>query len=89
MTYSYEADASLMLRNAGRATESRARPDLRGLDNPFWSCLTTRHAHISRGGALARRYPADISPLAGLPAGGPANVAALTSGPTGGAVPNH
>ena len=49
----------------------------RELDNPFWSSLTTRHAHLARGGALARRYPADISPLAGLPAAGPANVAAL------------
>jgi ribosomal protein S18 acetylase RimI-like enzyme len=47
------------------------------LDNPFWSSLTTRHAHLARGGALARRYPADISPLAGLPAAEPANVAAL------------
>ena len=64
---------------ADRVTDSIARPDLRGLDNPFWSCLATRHAHISRGGALARRYPADISPIAGLPAGGPANVAALTA----------
>jgi hypothetical protein len=42
------------------------------------SCLATRHAHISRGGALARRYPADISPIAGLPGAEPANVAALT-----------
>jgi predicted GNAT family acetyltransferase len=50
---------------------------VRELDNPFWSSLTTRHAHLARGGALARRYPADISPLAGLPAAEPANVAAL------------
>ena len=49
----------------------------RELDNPFWSSLATRHARLARGGALARRYPADISPLAGLSAAGPANVAAL------------
>ena len=49
----------------------------RELDNPFWSSLTTGHAHLARGGALARRYPADISPLAGLSGTGPANVAAL------------
>lgn len=54
-------------------------PAANGLDNPFWSCLATRHQHVARGGALARRYPADISPLAGLPANAPANVAALES----------
>jgi GNAT superfamily N-acetyltransferase len=49
----------------------------RGLDNPYWSCLATRHAHIAQGGTLARRYPAAISRIAGLPGAGPANVAAL------------
>jgi predicted GNAT family acetyltransferase len=49
----------------------------RALDNPFWSSLTTGHAHFAQGGTLARRYPADISPIAGLSAPGPANVAAL------------
>jgi predicted GNAT family acetyltransferase len=49
----------------------------RGLDNPFWSGLTSRHAHFAQGGTLARRYPAAISPLAGLPAAGPENIAAL------------
>jgi hypothetical protein len=27
----------------------------RELDNPFWSSLTTRHAHFAQGGTLARR----------------------------------
>jgi ribosomal protein S18 acetylase RimI-like enzyme len=49
----------------------------RTLDNPFWSSLVTRHAHIAHGGPLARRYPATISGIAGLPSAGPANVAAL------------
>jgi predicted GNAT family acetyltransferase len=49
------------------------------LDNPVWSSLTTRHAHLAQGGALARRYPPDISPIAGLPDAGPDNVAALES----------
>ena len=53
--------------------------DLQALDNPIWSCLATRHAHLARGNALARRYPSDISPLAGLPAAEAANVAALTT----------
>lgn len=47
------------------------------LDNPFWASLAGRHAHLARGGALARRYPPDISPLSGLSAAGPENVAAL------------
>jgi ribosomal protein S18 acetylase RimI-like enzyme len=49
----------------------------RELDNPIWSCLLTRHAHLALGGTLARRYPAAISPIAGLPGAGPANIAAL------------
>jgi predicted GNAT family acetyltransferase len=49
----------------------------RELDNPYWSSLITRHAHLAQGGTLARRYPAAISRIAGLPAAGPANVAAL------------
>lgn len=49
----------------------------RALDNPFWSSLTTGHAHFALGGTLARRYPRDISPITGLAAPGPANVAAL------------
>ena len=53
--------------------------DLHGLNNPIWSCLATRHACIALGGALARRYPADISPLAGLPAAEATNLAALTA----------
>ena len=49
----------------------------RELDNPFWSSLTTRHAHIAQGGTLARRYPVAISPIAGVPGVGQANIAAL------------
>src|SRR5215471_47840 len=49
----------------------------RELDNPFWSSLAGRHAHLACGGVLARRYPPDISPLSGLSAAGPENVAAL------------
>lgn len=49
----------------------------RALDNPFWSSLTTGHAHFALGGTLARRYPTDISPIAGLAAPGPANITAL------------
>jgi predicted GNAT family acetyltransferase len=36
------------------------------LDNPVWSALTSAHAHLARGGALAKRYPEDIEPIAAL-----------------------
>lgn len=49
----------------------------RQLDNPIWSCLTTRHAHFSHGGPWARRYLSTISPIGAIPGTGPADVAAL------------
>ncbi|MEO8344051.1 MAG: GNAT family N-acetyltransferase [Betaproteobacteria bacterium] len=49
----------------------------RQLDNPFWASLATRHAHIALGGPLARRYPVDVSPIAGLPGAESANITAL------------
>jgi ribosomal protein S18 acetylase RimI-like enzyme len=49
------------------------------LDNPVWSCLTTRHAHLAQGGDLARRYPPDISSIAAVRDVSPASVAALQS----------
>jgi hypothetical protein len=49
----------------------------RALDNPFWSSLATRHAHLALGGALARRYPVDVSPFAGMPDMAPHNLSAL------------
>jgi ribosomal protein S18 acetylase RimI-like enzyme len=47
------------------------------LDNPVWSCLSTRHAHLAQGDGLARRYPFAFSPLSGLPAAGQDNIEAL------------
>jgi ribosomal protein S18 acetylase RimI-like enzyme len=38
------------------------------LDNPIWAALTTDHAAIALGDDHARRYPADIGPLSGIPA---------------------
>jgi ribosomal protein S18 acetylase RimI-like enzyme len=34
------------------------------LDRPVWSALTTRHASLSQGGALAKRYDPTIIPFA-------------------------
>jgi ribosomal protein S18 acetylase RimI-like enzyme len=49
----------------------------RQLDNPIWSCLSTRHAHFALGGPRARRYKADISTITGLPDAAPVDVGAL------------
>ena len=35
------------------------------LDRLAWTALTTRQAHLSEGGALARRFQTDIGPFAG------------------------
>jgi ribosomal protein S18 acetylase RimI-like enzyme len=34
------------------------------LDRPIFSALSTRHAPLAEGGALAKRYPASIAPFA-------------------------
>ena len=49
------------------------------LDHPVWSCLTTRHAHLAHGGALARRYAEAISPIGAVSGASAAHAAALES----------
>ncbi|GAC1433039.1 MAG: GNAT family N-acetyltransferase [Terriglobales bacterium] len=43
-------------------------PDLatQALDNPIWAALTTEQAHLAEVSGNARRFPPEISPLAGL-----------------------
>jgi len=41
-------------------------PESMLLDNPIWHSLLTGHRDIAEGGALARRFPAFIGPLAGI-----------------------
>src|SRR5690606_27827653 len=36
------------------------------LDNPSWSALTGAQAHLAEGDDLARRFPADVSPITGV-----------------------
>jgi len=36
------------------------------LDRPIWTALTTRQQALAEGGALARRYPTDITPFADM-----------------------
>jgi predicted GNAT family acetyltransferase len=47
------------------------------LDNPGWSALNSNHAHFALGDKLARRYPREMSPIAGVSAAHPSNVSAL------------
>lgn len=54
------------------------------LDRPIWSALTTRHAHLAEGGALARRYPSSIAPFAATPDDRPECLAALGALPAAG-----
>src|SRR5579863_1305969 len=41
--------------------------ELARLRNPIWHSLTTEHAHLALANGPARRYPADIGPLGGIP----------------------
>lgn len=36
------------------------------LDNPIWQALISKQAHLSEGDTLAKRFPCDIGPLAGM-----------------------
>ena len=47
------------------------------LDNPVWSCLTSRYAHLALGDARALRFESDYSPLSAVRDARPENVAAL------------
>ena len=43
-------------------------PDTTLLDNPIWNALSTEHLALALGDKHARRYPAEIGPLSGIPA---------------------
>lgn len=47
------------------------------LDRPIWSALSTRHLHLSLGGALARRYAKDVNVFASARDDTPAALSAL------------
>ncbi len=40
--------------------------DIRQLDNPAWSALTSRHANLALRHDAVRRYPAEVSPFAAV-----------------------
>ena len=47
------------------------------LDDSIWTALTTRQRALAEGGALARRYPPDITPFAAMADMSPQSFAAL------------
>ena len=47
------------------------------LDRPVWNTLATRHAQFAVGGDRARRFAADVGPLAGARDDEPASLTAL------------
>ena len=49
------------------------------LDKPIWSALTSRQARFALGGALAKRFPADVSPFAGAQDASPDAVGELAA----------
>ena len=64
-----------------RGTLSRMTDPTAGhpLDNVMWSALTTLHADLVLGGALARRYRPEFAPFAGMPAYTPPAFEALAA----------
>jgi predicted GNAT family acetyltransferase len=49
------------------------------LDRPIWSALTTRQQALAEGGALALRFPTDITPFADMVDMSPPSFAALSA----------
>jgi ribosomal protein S18 acetylase RimI-like enzyme len=47
------------------------------LDNPYWGALCTTQSDYAIGSSLAKRFPADVIPFAGLANKGPEALAAL------------
>jgi ribosomal protein S18 acetylase RimI-like enzyme len=45
---------------------SFSRLDHAHLDDPIWAALTSDHAYFAEGQQLAKRYPPDIAPFAGV-----------------------
>jgi ribosomal protein S18 acetylase RimI-like enzyme len=52
-------------------------PGQEPLDNPIWNTLSTEHASLALGDGRARRYPAELGPLSGIPDQSPENYARL------------
>jgi predicted GNAT family acetyltransferase len=53
--------------------------DSKQLEQPPWSALTSTHDALALGNALARRYPPDVAPMAGIREASPACLDALAA----------
>ena len=53
--------------------------DANQLEQPPWSALTSTHAALALGDTLARRYPPDVAPMAGIRDVSPACLDALAA----------
>jgi ribosomal protein S18 acetylase RimI-like enzyme len=49
-----------------QAKERRVRPAMHPLDNPIWQALTTSQAHFAETHNMARRFPPEVTSLAGV-----------------------
>ncbi len=67
MMFSVQAGSPQLRHPAVDARHLLPMPDTTPLDNPIWSALRTEHAALALGDGLARRYPIQIGPLAGMP----------------------
>jgi GNAT superfamily N-acetyltransferase len=54
------------LSSSSFSVPTRPVPDLSPLDNPIWNALVTEQSSLALGSGLARRFPAEISPLSGM-----------------------
>lgn len=66
-TQSEEITSSLFSLDARGDAADAVSPD-KLLDNPMWHALGTEHKGLAIGDEWARRYPAEIGPLSGIPA---------------------
>lgn len=58
------ASAARAGNSSGRRLMVASTPHI--LDNPIWHALTTSQAHFAETSARARKFPAEVTPLAGL-----------------------
>jgi GNAT superfamily N-acetyltransferase len=65
--------------DANQSIDSGAAPnsDAALLDNPIWGSLCTEHRSLALGDDRAKRFPADIGPLSGIPNQSPTTYDAL------------
>ncbi|MEP6620950.1 MAG: GNAT family N-acetyltransferase [bacterium] len=50
---------------------------MNALDMPVWSALNTEHTALALGGPMAKRYPPDVAPFAGILDESPSSFSAL------------